>query len=278
MKLFGKGKNTNTTGYTGPKIDNSFFFKVKCFLKSNIFLNIVRLIALAVFIYSLYSIITWQKDNMENSKLMDSLYGSIDFNNTIQITDENGATVDVLDFSKLKEKNSSTRGWIKVNGTKIDYPIVQAKNNSYYLTHSFDKSNNSAGWIFMDYECNKEFKDKNTVIYGHNRKNTTMFSSLKNIIKEKWYTNSNNYIVTVYTPKKTLYYKVFSVYKIKYETYYATTDFDNDEEYSKFLKTITKRSKYNFNVNVNSSSKILTLSTCGDNKAYRIVLHAVLTN
>lgn len=278
MIFFSKRKNTNTTGYEGPKIDNSVFFKVKCFLKSNIFLNIIRLIALAVFIYSLYSIITWQKDNMENKKLMDSLYSSIDFNNTIQVTDENGATVDALDFSKLEKKNKDVRGWIKVNGTNIDYPIVQAKDNSYYLTHSFDKQYNSAGWIFLDYESNKSFKDPNTVVYGHNRKNNTMFSSLKKVIKEKWYSNSNNHIVTVYTPKKTLYYKVFSVYKIKYETYYATTDFDSNEEFSKFLKTIKKRSVYDFNVNVDESSKILTLSTCGDNKAYRIVLHGVLIN
>ena len=107
--------------------------------QTKLHLKIIRLIAIAVFIYSLISIIIWQRDNSNTKKIMSSIYDSMDFTNTIQITDENGATADVVDFSKIKKKNSSTVAWVKVNGTDIDYPVVQHKDNDYYLTHSFDK-------------------------------------------------------------------------------------------------------------------------------------------
>ena len=68
-----------------------------------------------------------------------------------------------INFNELKNINNDVKGWIKVNGTNINYPFVQSKNNKYYLTHSFDKSYNSAGWLFLDYRNN----NKNTIIYAH---------------------------------------------------------------------------------------------------------------
>lgn len=241
-------------------------------------LKIIRLIAIAIFIYSLISIIIWQRDNSNTKKIMSSIYDSMDFTNTIQITDENGATADVVDFSKIKKKNSSTVAWVKVNGTDIDYPVVQHKDNDYYLTHSFDKSKNSAGWIFLDYENSKKFDDRNTVIYGHNRRDGSMFSTLQNILKKDWYSNENNQTITLYTPEKTIHYQVFSVYKIKSETYYTKNDFKDDAEYEKFLKKITDRSVHDFKTEVTRDDDILTLSTCGNNKIYRVVLHAKRIN
>lgn len=84
-----------------------------------------------------------------------------------------------VDFNELKKFNSNTKGWIQVNGTNINYPFVQAKDNKFYLTHSFDKSYNSAGWVFLDYRNNINELSKNTIIYAHGRLDTTMFGSLK---------------------------------------------------------------------------------------------------
>lgn len=247
--------------------------------QTKLHLKIIRLIAIVVFVYSAYSIIMWQKDNSNTTKVMQDIYSSVDFSNTIQIIDnETGAVADVLDFTKLKKKNSSTVAWIKVNKTNIDYPVVQYKNNDYYLNHSFDTSKNSAGWIFLDCKTNKNFTDKNTVIYGHNRKNGSMFSTLQNVLEKDWYSKKVNQEITLYTPEKTLYYQVFSVYKVKTETYYTKNDFKTDEEYQNFLNKITKRSVYDFKTDVTTDDKLLTLSTCDDNKAYRIVLHAKLMN
>lgn len=87
-----------------------------------------------------------------------------------------------VDFSELKEMNSSIAGWIKLGGTNINYPFVQGNDNSYYLTHSFNKSGNQAGWIFLDYRNNKDEYDKNTIIYGHALQTGSMFGSLKDVL------------------------------------------------------------------------------------------------
>ena len=178
-----------------------------------------------------------------------------------------------VNFAKLKEKNPDTIAWIKVNGTDIEYPVVKTNNNDYYLTHSFDKSYNSAGWVFMDYTNSFDGSDNNIVIYAHNRRNGSLFGTLKNILTEEWQNNNNNYIIPLISEDEKAEYKVFSVYQIENEDYYITTRF-NDLEYKSFLKTIKSRSKKDFGVNVTAKDKILTLSSCADNNKYRVVLHA----
>ena len=87
-----------------------------------------------------------------------------------------------VDFQELKSTNNQTVGWIQVNGTNINYPFVQANDNKYYLTHSFDKSHNTSGWVFLDYRNNIQTLDKNTILYAHGRIDKTMFGTLKNIL------------------------------------------------------------------------------------------------
>lgn len=180
-----------------------------------------------------------------------------------------------VDFSELKQTNKEVKGWIQVNGTNINYPFVQTSNNDYYLTHSFDKSYNDAGWVFMDYRNNIDEMSKNTILYAHGRLDTTMFGSLKNIVKSNWYSDSNNYVIKLSTEKENTLWQVFSVYHIKTTNDYIAVDFINDIEYQKFLDKLKNRSVYEFNVEVNSNDKILTLSTCY-NKTEKVVMHAKL--
>ena len=181
-----------------------------------------------------------------------------------------------VDFNELLQKNHDTVGWIKVNGTNINYPIVQTTDNNFYLHHAFDKSKNDAGWVFMDYRNNPINFDQNTVIYAHSRYNGTMFGSLKNILDSSWYNNKDNYIIRLSTPTENTMWQVFSVYTIEKESYYITTKFSSDSMYSEFLNTIKERSDVNFFATVNTNDKILTLSTCKDNFGSRVVMHAKL--
>lgn len=105
-----------------------------------------------------------------------------------------------------------------------------------------------------------------------------MFATLKNVLKENWYSNNDNLIIDLYTPETLIQYKVFSVYEIKAESYYAMTSFASDKIYLEFLNNIKSRSIHNFNVDLSSNDQILTLSTCSNNTAYRIVLHAKKIN
>ncbi len=182
-----------------------------------------------------------------------------------------------VNFEELLKRNKDTVGWINVNNTNINYPVVQTSNNKDYLQTAFDGSNNRAGWIFADYRNNMKNFDKNTIIYGHSRVNGTMFGSLYNVLNKEWYNNKYNQVIRFSTPTENTMWQVFSVYKIEPESYYLTTSFKNNDSYLQFLNTIKNRSIYNFNVDLNGTDKVITLSTCSDIAGTgRIVLHAKL--
>ena len=105
-----------------------------------------------------------------------------------------------------------------------------------------------------------------------------MFASLKNVLKEKWYSDENNLIIKLFVPSGEIQYRVFSVYEIRAENYYATPKFANDATFSEFLNTIKSHSIHNFNIDLTTEDQVLTLSTCSNNSAFRTVLHAKKIN
>ena len=181
-----------------------------------------------------------------------------------------------VNFNNLKDINPDTVGWIKVEGTKINYPFVKTDNNDYYLKHSFDKTSNKKGWVFLDFRNNIDNLSKNTILYAHGLVNNQMFGSMRKVLKPNWYNNKKNHIIKVVTPNSNQLWQVFSVYTIEPESYYITTNF-SDNDYSSFIDEIKKRSINNFNVEVTNNDKILTLSSCYDNKK-RMVMHSKLIN
>ncbi len=261
-----------------------------------IILKIISLILVAVIIFSGYKIAMWFVDNKHNAELANELVNTAqvtelsdeDLNITEETTetDESSKPSDYWNYmkmslldvnlSELRTKNSDTVAWIKVNGTNINYPVVQTGDNDYYLTHSFDKSYNDAGWVFMDYRNNSSGDfEKNTILYAHARLDKTMFGSLRDILDSGWYNNSDNYVVKMVVGNKTTLWQVFSIYVIPATTDYLRTQFKSDEDYTSFLSMLKNRSEKDFHCDVDSTSKILTLSTCksGDR---RVVLHAKL--
>ena len=180
-----------------------------------------------------------------------------------------------VDFSSLHEVNNDIKGWIQVNGTNINYPFVQTTDNKYYLKHSFDKSYNSAGWVFLDYRNNFDVLDKNTIIYAHGRLDNTMFGSLKNILKSGWLNNTNNYVIKLSAEKHNTLWQVFSVYHIPTTNDYIRVNFKNNENFLEFANMLMQRSFHNFNTTITENDNILTLSTCY-NDTEKVVLHAKL--
>ena len=258
-------------------------------------LNILLVFFLLITCGGIYVLLDWNKDNIDTTKIIDSINKDIeviekeDDDNTEIIAPPEEAEPEVLsdywyyikfplidvDITSLKQKNSDTIGWINVNNTNINYPYVQTTDNSYYLNHSYDKSYNDAGWVFMDYRNNSNLDNKNTILYAHSRLDKTMFGSLSKVLKYDWYTNKDNHIIRLSTETENTLWQIFSVYKIEEESYYITTKFYSDEEYSEFLNTLASRSLYNFNTTLTSSDKILTLSTCYSDTE-RTVVHAKL--
>lgn len=180
-----------------------------------------------------------------------------------------------VDFSNLIKVNPEVVAWISVAGTNINYPVVHHTDNEYYLNHTFNGSKNGAGWVFLDYRNTTENLSKNTIIYAHNRKDGSMFGSLRNILKSDWYQNKNNYVIKMSTKNENNLWQVFSVYRIPVTNDYLQIDFPKDDMFLAFLNKIKERSIYDFKTTVSANDKILTLSTCY-NKKERVVMHAKL--
>ena len=180
-----------------------------------------------------------------------------------------------VDLDELRTINSDTAGWIQLGGTNINYPYVQASNNEFYLKHSFDKSYNSAGWVFEDFRNRNDGTDRNMILYAHGRNDGSMFGTLRTILTNGWLNNPDNFYVRTVNDKDTALWQVFSVYRVPVTTDYIQTSFANDAQFEKFLMMLKNRSAKDFGATLSKTDKILTLSTCW-NSNERVVLHAKL--
>lgn len=182
-------------------------------------------------------------------------------------TEAVGADGILLKYKKAYEKNNDLVGWITVPNTSIDHPVVQAKDNEYYLRKSFYKIYDRRGTIFMDYECNPKELDKNTIIYGHNYLDSTMFSDLEKYKDLDFYKSAP--VIDFNTIYKSYKWKVFAVYLINVEpqddngySLYYIYPFMTEDTLEEYLQVIKERSIINTSVDVKKTDKILTLSTC----------------
>ena len=179
-------------------------------------------------------------------------------------------------FEKLKEINNDTVGWLTVNNTKIDYPVVQSTDNDYYLYRDYYKNKNRHGWIYMDYRNNIEDLSDNTIIFGHNLANQKMFGTLRYVTNPSWYKKSSNQIITFNTTKANMKWQIISIYKIPVTNDYLVANFASSEDKLNFLDMITQRSIYDFNATYDENTKIITLSTCSNGSKDRLFVHAKL--
>jgi sortase B len=178
-------------------------------------------------------------------------------------------------FTDLLKMNKDITGWIKIEGTQIDYPVVQGEDNEFYLHHDVNKKKNVAGSIFMDYRNKVGGFNRNMILYGHDMKNKTMFADLV-AYESRWNFENKATIEfdTVYGNGK---WVIFSAYTTDSSFDYIKTDFASDKEYQEFLDTVKGKSLHHSDVEVTAQDTILTLSTCSsafDNA--RFVVHAKL--
>lgn len=299
-KVYGKSSNIKF------KIKYSSLYKRKNSLKQ-LSMNIVvagcfilNFLMLFGFIYTEYNNYMTKKSveslnkvtkvEVNNSTIPDSNPTVIESNNTDNNTDSNISNLPTQeetkdnkthsnlteDYNKLKSINSDTVGWLKVNNTNIDYPVVKTNDNDYYLKHGFYKNSTVNGWVFMDFRNDVNDLGKNTIIYGHNLKNGLMFGSLRKVINSSWYSKDSNLNITFNTINQKMTWRVFSIYIIDVTNDYIYTYFEDDNDFMNFLNKIKSRSFRDFNTSVSASDKILTLSTCQSNGTKRLVVHAKL--
>ncbi len=179
----------------------------------------------------------------------------------------------------LKMKNSDLYGWINVGGTNIDYPLVQYTDNDYYLNNDFYGEYLPAGSIFVDYRCDTDLlANRNTVIYGHNMLNGSMFGSIPKYLKKSFF--DENRTITLTTPKGVYTYEIFSIYETDMYYSYIKTSFQSDEQFLEFAYRMRDNSIFvQKDLEFNADDRILTLSTCTNGYyIYRYALQAKLVD
>lgn len=186
-----------------------------------------------------------------------------------------------VNFEELKTANPDIYAWINIPGTNIDYPILQSgedKDRSYYLNHNVNNKKSSYGAIYTQNYNSKDFSDYNTLIYGHNMKNGTMFGSLKKY-RNKEFFEENEYI-NIYMPGRILKYKIFAAYTFDDRHILMSFNFDDETERKLYLDTINSVRNLNANfsedVTVTTDDKIITLSTCTAKDDERFLVQGVL--
>lgn len=248
--------------------------------------NIATVIAIALLLSGGYGVkyIFDQKQDVEDSRIRQEELLASQQQKAKQITEsikkeesEKQSRTNVhRDFDKLKKENDDVVAWIYVPGTDIDMPIVKAEDNTYYLTHDFDKKTNSMGWAFADYQNTFPTLSTNTILYGHTYRQTTIFSKLKNVLEKKWLEDGSKHIITFDTEKDRLLFKVFSVYTMDQTTDYLQISFSSKDKYKEYLDTSLKRSIKDFKITPTVNNKILTLSTCYNDSNQRLIVQAKL--
>lgn len=166
----------------------------------------------------------------------------------------------LMDFSELQATNSDIIGWLSIDDTVIDYPVVQGTDNSYYLNHTADKNTAKAGALFLDYRNTPDFSDPNNIIFGHNLKAGTMFGQLVQF-KDKQHFDNHRY-GWLYTPQKTYRIEIFAVCVVKSTGYPYTWAFESETAFMDFVNQINQGAKYQRDVEIRYGDRILTLSTC----------------
>lgn len=243
-------------------------------MKKKFLIYLILIIGIILFAYSSFKLYRWWIDSNNTAKNIDKIKSIISVNtNSYDFSNENKNSG--IDLSEFKAINPDTIGWIKVNGTNVDYPFVQTVDNNFYLKHTFDRSYNEAGWVFLDFRNNLDEFNKNTILYAHGRLDETMFGSLDNVFDQEWLSDTNNHKISLSTETQTTTWQIFSVYHISTTSDYIQTEFESDLEFTKFAEKLKSRSVYDFKTTVSESDKILTLSTCyKNNSKERLVVHA----
>lgn len=190
--------------------------------------------------------------------------------------------VSPIDFEELQKLNADIYAWIEIPGTAINYPVVQSPDDDgYYLNHTIEGQEGYPGAIYTECQNAKDFSDYNTVIYGHNMKDGSMFMGL-HAYEDPQYLQEYNKVV-IYTPEHQYTYQIFAAVIYSDSHILNSYDFENEEERQLYLDSIyasrSMQSSIDDSVEVDTQSKLLTLSTCiGGQPNQRFLVEAVLTD
>ncbi len=221
--------------------------------------KIILVACIIIFVCTSALLVKYAVNEYNNKKMYDEL------SNLVSTT--KSAEDDAPDYAALYAKNSDFVGWISVPNTSINYPVLQCDNNDFYLEYNFEKNKDARGAIFMDSRNDAVNLDSNTIIYGHNCYNTTMFSELTKYESIDFYKTTP--VFEFNTMEKKHKWKIYGVFittaKAEVDNGYVFNyiyPYMDGENFEGFIEEINKRRLYVTDVDINDDDKMLILSTC----------------
>jgi sortase B len=238
---------------------------------------VLIVIALSLYGYDFYLSYVNQEDLREVVELLD-VRDQIRDRLIEENPDLNYDEIERLSLAELHAQfesvNSDYVGWIVVNGTKINYPFVLGKDNSFYLNHNFQKRRLKHGAIFMDYRNSADFSDRHIVLYGHAMRDQSMFGAI-DLYKRQSFFNSHS-TIEIRLKNEIRTYKIFSAYQVDASTTRLSVP-ANNRSLSSLFETFMSRAMYPTSTDISGKDHILTLVSCTDDVDNgRIIVHAVL--
>lgn len=242
--------------------------------KGGLISTIILVIAVGVFIFSAYKLLNIYLEYKKGSDEYDKIQKLAIIKDENTEDQDGGAGEDgfKVDFNALKGINEDTAAWIRFDEpSEINYPVVQGRDNSEYLKRTFEANDNKLGTLFIDAENKNDFSDRNTFIYGHNMKNGTMFAQLKKY-QEKSFWEKYPFFYIYMPDGKVATYQIFSVGVVGDVSDNYQKVFTSDEEYLNYLNLALGSSMYNTGIQLTTESKIVSLSTCTNEKEEERIL------
>jgi sortase B len=227
----------------------------------------IAAICAIVFVVCAYYLITYFMDINESEKSFDNLRKPVEPGNSDEETEDSYAERQEW-LLKLKEDNADLVAWLYIEDTKIDYPVMQTKDEQdFYIHRDFEKQYSSAGTLFASALSDIEKPTEVITIYGHMMKAGTMFGGLKKYTEKKYW--ENHKIIRLDTLEEERYYEIMCVFKTAVSTgldsefkYYNYADFEDEDDYRKFIAQAVGKQFYSTGVEAGFGDEFLMLSTC----------------
>ena len=225
----------------------------------------IRLFLIIIFICGIFYISNYFYNDSKNKKENNNILSEIKIDKT-EITQSK--TEKMLQIEELQKQNEEVIGWLEVDGTNINYPVLQGTDNDYYVTHNYKKEYSKNGSIFLDKNYDWTIPSSNLLLYGHNNKNGIMFAELLKYAQEDFYkkhteikfvtsTEESNYEILAVFYSRVYYKREQNVFR-----YYYFVNANNEQEYNEFVNNAKKASIYDTGVTAQYGEQLLTLSTC----------------
>ena len=214
-----------------------------------IILSLIGILSSAFMIYSASS----------DYRLGDEIYKQLRISREVDISNLETAPLSI-DFQFLRTQNPDLVGWIGTDGEEINYPLVRGKDNEFYLNHLFTREKNKLGSIFMDYRNQADFLDRNTIIYGHNMKDGSMFSSLINYKNEAYY--QVHPTLPIFTPNGNYQIEFFAGFVVDGSYESIRFDFQDDADFMEYVESLQDLSTFESQLELSPEDRIVTLVTC----------------